>query len=155
MAIRARGEPAAEATGSELARRGTRLAIAALAVAGLSLVGWAAAGFAPRTVEIEIRWSSFTPAEIHVPEDVPITFVLANGDPIDHEWIIGEDAVHARHRTGIEPAHATRPTEVSLAAGASVTTTITFPEPGRQAFICHLPGHEAYGMVGTLVIGGG
>jgi uncharacterized cupredoxin-like copper-binding protein len=29
-------------------------------------------------------------------------------------------------------------------------TTLTFAEPGDYLYICHLPGHEAYGMVGTL-----
>jgi uncharacterized cupredoxin-like copper-binding protein len=29
-------------------------------------------------------------------------------------------------------------------------TTITFDAPGEYAFICHLPGHEAYGMAGTV-----
>jgi len=24
--------------------------------------------------------------------------------------------------------------------------------PGTYRYICHLPGHEAYGMVGTLVV---
>ena len=31
-------------------------------------------------------------------------------------------------------------------------TTLTFHEPGEIAFICHVPGHEAYGMVGTLTV---
>ena len=32
---------------------------------------------------------------------------------------------------------------------------MTFATPGRYQYICHLPGHEAYGMVGTLVVTGG
>jgi len=40
---------------------------------------------------------------------------------------------------------------VPLQPGA---TTITFTTPGSFLFICHLPGHEAYGMVGTLVVRG-
>jgi uncharacterized cupredoxin-like copper-binding protein len=31
-------------------------------------------------------------------------------------------------------------------------TTLTFDQPGTVLYICHLPGHEAYGMVGTLTI---
>jgi uncharacterized cupredoxin-like copper-binding protein len=31
-----------------------------------------------------------------------------------------------------------------------VTTTVMFRVAGEYRFICHLPGHEAYGMVGTL-----
>jgi uncharacterized cupredoxin-like copper-binding protein len=32
-------------------------------------------------------------------------------------------------------------------------TTLTFA-PGTYTFICHFPGHEAYGMVGVLVAKG-
>ena len=78
--------------------------------------------------------------------------MLRNDDPIDHEWIVGDAGVHERHRSGTEPVHNARPTEVSVPAGESRTTTVTFDEPGRYAFICHLPGHEAYGMVGTVVV---
>ena len=85
---------------------------------------------------------------------VPITIVLRNDDPIDHEWIVGDDAVHERHRTGTEPVHGSRPTEVSIPAGATRATTITFDTPGTYLYICHLPGHEAYGMVGALVVTG-
>ena len=85
----------------------------------------------------------------------PVTFVLTNEDPIDHEWIVGDGAVHERHRTGTEPVHGSRPTEVTIAAGTSVSTTVTFTTPGTYLYICHLPGHEAYGMVGTVTVTGG
>ena len=83
-----------------------------------------------------------------------VTFVLRNDDPIDHEWIVGDAATHERHRTGTEPVHGSRPTEVSIPAGSSRSTTVTFETPGTYLYICHLPGHEAYGMVGTLVVTG-
>lgn len=106
----------------------------------------------PLVVPIAIRYSAFEPARITVPAGRPVTFVLSNGDPIDHEWIVGDAASHQRHRTGTEPTHGARATEVSVAAGRDVRTTVTFDTPGTQRFICHLPGHEAYGMVGTLII---
>ena len=90
-----------------------------------------------------------------VPAGAAVTFVLRNDDPIDHEWIVGDAAVHERHRTGTEPVHASRPTEVSIPAGSTRTTTVPFETPGTYLYICHLPGHEAYGMVGTLVVTGG
>jgi uncharacterized cupredoxin-like copper-binding protein len=83
---------------------------------------------------------------------VPITFVLINEDPIDHEWLIGDAAFHERHRHGTEPQHGARPNEVSITALSSVATTLVFDEPGTQQYICHLPTHEAYGMVGTLTV---
>lgn len=107
---------------------------------------------AAERVTIEISYSSFTPRALTVEAGVPVTFVLVNEDPIDHEWIVGDAALHAAHRTGTEMVHAARPTEVSIPALTTVATTVTFSEPGLYPYICHLPGHEAYGMVGLLTV---
>src|SRR5262245_40925498 len=109
----------------------------------------------PLVVPIEIHYSHFGPSAIRVPAGRPVTFVITNDDPIDHEWIAGDAAVHERHRTGTEPSHGARPTEVSIDAGRSVRTTVTFSAPGSLTLVCHLPGHEAYGMTGTLEVTGG
>jgi uncharacterized cupredoxin-like copper-binding protein len=114
-------------------------------------VAWAA-GRVAAPVEIGIRYSHFSPAAISAVAGRPLEIVLRNDDPIDHEWIVGDAGVHDRHRTGTEPVHAARPTEVSVPAGEHRTTTVTFSTPGTYAFICHLPGHEAYGMVGTVLV---
>ena len=107
----------------------------------------------PIVIPIRIHYSHFDPATVRVPAGVPVTFVITNTDPIDHEWIVGDAATHERHRTGTEPVHDARPTEISIPAGSERRTTVTFPPgTGSELFICHLPGHEAYGMVGTVVI---
>ena len=136
-----------------------RLAIGA-GLLGLVLVVTAAAlvfagrgGTPPVTdVEIVIHYSKFEPSEITVPVGVPVTITLRNDDPIDHEWIVGDEAVHAIHRVGTEPLHPDRPTEVVIPALSSQTTVITFESTGSLRFICHLPLHEQYGMVGTVKI---
>lgn len=124
--------------------------------ASLLLVAGLAAGcggvVAGGPVTITIEYSAFEPARVSVPAGVPVTIRLVNTDPIDHEWIVGDDAAHAAHRTGTEPTHDARPTEVSIPALTTVDTTITFDEPGIYAYVCHLPGHEAYGMVGLLTV---
>ncbi len=109
---------------------------------------------APKTVTLTIHYSAFDLAELSVPRGVPVTFVLVNRDPIDHEWLVGDDEFHAAHRTGTHASHGDVPTEVTIPALETVRTTITFDEPGRLAYICHLPGHEAYGMVGVLTVEG-
>ena len=106
----------------------------------------------PTRVEIRIHYSHFDPSVLQVPSGVPVTFVIHNDDPIDHEWIVGDDAVQQRHRTGTEAHHGARPTELSIPALSTVETTITFSESVTWRYICHLPGHEAYGMVGTLLV---
>jgi len=124
-------------------------AIALLLVAGLA--AGCGAG-APQRVEIVIHYSTFEPVALSAPRGVPITFVLVNQDPIDHEWLIGDAAFHERHRNGTEAQHGERPNEVSIPALATIETTLTFDSPGTVQFICHFPRHEAYGMVGTLTI---
>lgn len=93
--------------------------------------------------------STFEPAAVSVPAGVPVTFVSRNMDPIDHEWLIGDAAFHARHRSGTEAVHGDRADEVSLPAGATRTTTLTLAA-GSYLFVCHFPGHERYGMVGVV-----
>jgi uncharacterized cupredoxin-like copper-binding protein len=117
-----------------------------------ALAGCAGVAAGGRTVAIAVRYSAFSPADIRVPAGVPITFRLVNDDPIDHEWIVGDEALHAAHRTGTEPAHDSRPTEVTIPALGTRTTTVTFDRPATLQFVCHLPGHEAYGMVGVLTV---
>ncbi|MEX2246592.1 MAG: cupredoxin domain-containing protein [Dehalococcoidia bacterium] len=122
----------------------------ALAVALGALLMAGAGDSAPAQATVAIRYSHFLPAEITVPAGVPVTITLRNDDPIDHEWIVGTAEVHERHRTGTEPFHATVPTEVTVPAFSARVTTVTFEEPGVYLYVCHLPGHEAYGMVGGL-----
>jgi uncharacterized cupredoxin-like copper-binding protein len=126
---------------------GLATALGAAAVAGA--VGRSAE---PVVVQIDIRYSHFSPDTITVPAGRPITFVVVNNDPIDHEWIVGDAALHERHRTGTEPVHNARATEISIDALHERRTTVTFASPATLTFVCHLPGHEAYGMVGTLVV---
>jgi uncharacterized cupredoxin-like copper-binding protein len=128
-----------------------RAAAAALAVVLVVPIG-AGCRPAPTSVRVEIviHYSHFTPSEISVPHGVPVRFVLISHDPIEHEWLIGDAAFHERHRTGTEPQHGERPNEVTIPPFATVETTLTFEEPGELAFICHVPRHESYGMVGTL-----
>ena len=128
--------------------------VVALAIAGAA-AAWTGARGATGSPEltVDIRYSHFEPSELSVPIGVPVTVVLRNRDMIDHEWILGDEAVHERHRTGTEPVHGARPTEVTIPAGETRRTTIVVDSAGTLRYICHLPGHEAYGMVGVLVAG--
>ena len=116
---------------------------------GLAMVALDPEVEAPVRVEVNIRFSRFEPSTMVVPRGRPVTFVLRNDDPIDHEWMVGDDESHRRHRMGTEPLHAS-PTEVSIPALTTLETTVTFAEPVSWNYICHLPRHEAYGMVGLL-----
>jgi uncharacterized cupredoxin-like copper-binding protein len=124
-------------------------ALALLLLAGLA--AGCGSGTATR-IEIRIHYSHYEPSAVTVPLGVPITFVIINEDPIDHEWLLGDATFHERHRHGTEAKHGARPNEISIGPLDVVETTLIFPTAGTQQYICHLPGHEAYGMVGTLTI---
>jgi len=142
-----------------MGRDRARLALGAGLIALVIAVGATAVVLARPTgpalatsIEIDIRYSHFEPSTITVPVGVPVTITIRNNDPIDHEWIVGDAEVQAKHRTGTELLHPSRPTEQVIPAGETRVTTITFEATGTLQYICHLPAHEAYGMVGTVTI---
>ena len=129
---------------------GVAAGLALVASAGCS--AGAANAAAPLTVEVGIHFSKFLPGSLEVPAGRSIRFVLHNDDFIDHEFIVGDDALQARHEAGGESRHNSRPTEVEVPAGATVSTLVTFARAARLTYACHAPGHFAYGMSGQLTV---
>jgi len=126
-----------------------------VALAGAAVLVAARRAGGVRTVPITIHHSRFQPAVLEVPVGTTVRFEMTNTDPIDHELIVGDEPVHQRHRVGRDRHHhGDVPGEVSVAAGTAAVTTFRFDHPGPVAFICHLPGHEAYGMVGVVNVTG-
>ena len=128
-------------------------AIAACAV--MAYAAYASAGPDPSpTIDIVINHSAFDVSRLEIHEGETVTFALHNEDPIDHEFIVGDRAVQNVHEEGTEAEHDERPTEVTIPAGETVETTITFDESLSLAdpllFWCHLPGHYDYGMKGVI-----
>ena len=125
--------------------------LVAVCVVLVGVVSTSCAAAPADSATIRFRYSHFEPALVSVRAGTRVTITLRNDDPIDHEWIVGPPAIHEIHRHGTEAVHAGRPTEVSVPALSTRVTTITFDEPGNYAYICHLPGHEEYGMIGELI----
>lgn len=105
---------------------------------------------AVHTVQLTAHYSHWSQSHVSVPAGTVLRFVVRNQDPIDHELIVGDDGVQARHEAGTEPRHPPRPGEISVPAGTTAGTEIVFDRPGRYVFACHIPGHFAYGMHGTI-----
>ena len=121
-----------------------------LAVAG---VGLGATGSMPRpdaSRSTSTTRTTIRPA-ISVPVGVPVTFVLRNDDPIDHEWIVGDAAVHAASPDG-HRAHHGPARRRSRSRRCRRARRRHLRDAGTLEYICHLPGHEAYGMTGWLTI---
>jgi uncharacterized cupredoxin-like copper-binding protein len=127
----------------------TGLLLLALSIAATIVAGCGAEA-ANDDVTVRFRFSKFEPNVVTVTAGMPVRFTLRNDDPIEHEWIVGSEEVHERHRTGTEPYHDDVPTEVTVPALSMRSTTFIFDQPGDYSFVCHMPGHEAYGMRGAL-----
>jgi uncharacterized cupredoxin-like copper-binding protein len=136
----------------------TAIALLALAAVGATACGTASAdpGSADpvlRTVNVSIHYSHFDPSTFAFPPGTTVRFVVRNTDPIDHEFIVGGQAVQDAHESGTEAYHPPRPGEMTVPAGTTRATIVTFARPGSLIFGCHLPGHYAYGMHGVIRVG--
>ena len=105
-----------------------------------------------RTIEIDIEHSAFQPERLEVEAGETVTFRITNGDPIDHEFILGDEEIQRIHEEGTEKHHGSRPGEISVPAGATAVTTYTFAEPGELIYGCHIFGHYDYGMRGAVEV---
>lgn len=105
-----------------------------------------------QTIEVTMRHSRFEPSRFVVRRGATVRFVITNLDPIDHELIVGDEAVQQRHETGTEHSHGAVPGEVSVPAGTVAETTYTFSRAGVVLIGCHAPGHYTYGMRGAVVV---
>jgi uncharacterized cupredoxin-like copper-binding protein len=136
-----------------------RTVVAIMALAGLGATACGTASADPgspapvlRTVNVTIHYSHFDPSSFSFPPGTTVRFVVRNTDPIDHEFIVGDQAVQDAHESGTEPYHPPRPGEMTVPAGTTLATIVTFAQPGSLIFACHLPGHYAYGMHGVIRI---
>jgi uncharacterized cupredoxin-like copper-binding protein len=134
-------------------RAGTRAVMTAALAALLASCAPAAADDGSRTVHVRIHYSRFEPARFAFDPGETVTFVVENADPIDHEFILGDETVQLAHERGTEAYHPPRPGEMSAPAGETATTTYTFAQAGPLIVGCHLPGHYAYGMRSEVTVG--
>ena len=125
-----------------------------LVVGASAASGDAAARPTDGVVHVSIHFSRFDPETIVVEPGQTVRFVIENTDPIDHEFILGDEGVQLVHEEGTEAHHDPRPGEVSVPPGATVATRYTFPESGVGSLIfgCHLPAHYDFGMRGIVTI---
>ena len=105
-------------------------------------------------VDVDIEHSHFSIDHLRVAPGTTIEFVVHNHDPINHELIVGTAEVQKRHQSGTDLTHPPIPGEVSVGAIDDGLTAVRLDETGTIEFACHLPGHYAYGMHGTIEVVG-
>jgi uncharacterized cupredoxin-like copper-binding protein len=128
-----------------------RLLALSLVTVAASACSQAAAVPAERTVQIRIHYSAFSFGHVEVSPGETIRFIVTNADPIDHEFIVGDQALQVAHELGTEAYHPPRPGEITIRAGETGETSYTFGDRDLL-FGCHLPGHYAYGMRGSIAV---
>ena len=102
-------------------------------------------------IQVEIHHSRFVPASLALGARQTVRFVVHNADPIDHEFIVGDQETQDRHERGVDDHHdGSVPGEISVPAGATLTTSYHVERPGQLLYGCHIPGHWAYGMRGVI-----
>jgi uncharacterized cupredoxin-like copper-binding protein len=104
------------------------------------------------TIDVGIQHSRFDLGTLRVVEGTTVELIVHNEDPIDHELIVGTPDIHRTHATGEERSHPPVPGEVSVAPGQVASTFYELTDAGSVVYACHLPGHVAYGMQGTIEV---
>jgi uncharacterized cupredoxin-like copper-binding protein len=124
------------------------LVVIVLALGGCTLTAEAEES----VVTVNINHSRFDPAAFEFATGTTVRFVVHNYDPIDHEFLLGDEVDQDRHEGGTHAGHGDVPGEISIPAGGTRSTTYTFTEPGDLIIGCHLPAHYAYGMRADVTV---
>ncbi|MEO6577976.1 MAG: plastocyanin/azurin family copper-binding protein [Candidatus Limnocylindria bacterium] len=119
----------------------------------------AEASQADRVVEVTMLDSlTFEPASIEVKVGETITFKLINAGKIPHDFTLGDEATQDEHdadmASGMPGMGQEEPNAMTLDPGATGEMTWHFTAPESILFGCHIPGHYAGGMVGSMMITG-
>ena len=113
----------------------------------------------------------YQPASIMVPAGHRVTFAVHNAGRLPHEFILGDRATQLDHERQMQAmpaggehlhAHTHGPDDHAMADtdGAGLTVppgqtrrlTWTFHDPGVVLYGCHVLGHWAAGMRGTILV---
>jgi uncharacterized cupredoxin-like copper-binding protein len=115
-------------------------------------------------VEVALEEFAFAPGAVTVPAGRPVLFRVTNTGAVDHELVVGdahvqEEAEEAMASSsssssnhGSQDGHEGDVPSIHLGPGESGELAATFDEPGRLLLGCHVPGHWAAGMRGSLTV---
>jgi uncharacterized cupredoxin-like copper-binding protein len=122
----------------------------------------ASANAATRTVDVTLGDMYFEPKALEVKAGETVRFVLHNKGQVQHEFSLGDAAMHARHQKEmLEHAamgHSMAGMQhddlntVMVAPGQSAELTWAFSKATGLEFACNVPGHYQAGMVGQLTV---
>ncbi|MHB8619094.1 MAG: heavy metal translocating P-type ATPase, partial [Chloroflexota bacterium] len=98
----------------------------------------------------------FTPDSFTFRAGQTVAFKVSNPTSVAHEFVIGNAAVQRQHERvmarGGMAAMQDSSYAVDVAPGKAATLVYTFTSPGTLLFGCHVAGHYAAGMRGTITV---
>lgn len=122
----------------------------------------------PRSVNVIMRDYAFDPDPLHLSPGETVAFTIVNGGLVEHEFVLGDEAVQAAwaeaDAAATPPAPFATPPPASAPAGtgglrvvvgSGQTTSAMYavPASGELLLFCHLPGHAEQGMHAVVVLG--
>lgn len=110
-----------------------------------------------RTIEVgQFDDFRFDPTTIEIAVGETIRFDVTNRGIANHEFVLGDAAFQRMHEDEMAEMGAELAPDESYAIGVEPGTSKsliwTFTEPVTIEFGCHVPGHYAGGMVGTIEV---
>ncbi|MGZ8599326.1 MAG: cupredoxin domain-containing protein [Actinomycetota bacterium] len=107
-----------------------------------------------REITVEMFEMGFEPSSIRVAEGEAVTFVVENTGVSTHELFVGDEAAQeAREALLAGGSTPEDPSSILLRNGESGELTYTFGDAGELLYGCHVIGHYAAGMVGSITVG--
>jgi uncharacterized cupredoxin-like copper-binding protein len=108
-----------------------------------------------RTVDVRLLDSlAFDPSNLDVQPSQTIRFRVTNAGMGDHEFVLGDEMVQQGHESEMQEMGGELmpdvPNAITVQPGETKSLTWTFTEAGTLQFGCHVSGHFAEGMVGTI-----
>jgi P-type Cu+ transporter len=112
-----------------------------------------------RPVDLTIALSTtdalrFTPDQLDVQAGETVAFEITNSGVLPHEFFVGTPAQQQAHEAAMSSgvSMGEEPGAVDVPAGTTARLVYTFAQPGTLEYGCHVPGHYAAGMRGTITI---
>lgn len=115
----------------------------------------AEAGEADRVIEITMSDQlRFEPASVEVRVGETVTFKVTNPGAIPHDFTLGDEETQDEHEADMVAGGMghDEPNKATLDPGEEAELTWRFTQAGTIRYGCHLTGHYAAGMVGTITI---
>ena len=112
---------------------------------------------APRVIEITmLDRFAFEPNDITIQAGETVKFVLRNEGVLPHDFTVGDEMDQMHHdeemAAGGHGGHHADVNAIMVDAGQTGELVFTFGDPVEWLIGCHVPGHYAAGMKGTISV---